>query len=169
MDDYEEGKDGKYVYVGKYYRFQLEPAQLRRFRVAYSILAVAVVLFFVLAGFSEYASSRTWYVVIPFTACAIPGAFLVLDTVRICRSPERMTRKQYNESVVQHKWASIYLLILSLITVVGDVVFLLVFCPDFLVGQELIFLAFCVALLLTAGAWTVLSRRLPVGVEERKQ
>ncbi len=165
VDDYEEGKDGKYVYVGKYYRFFLEKEQLRRFRRAYAILAGAVVLFFLLAGLSEYASSRTWYVVLPYAACIFPIAFLVMDTVRICRAPERMSRKQYNGSVVQHKWACIFLLILSLWAVIGDAVFLLAVCPPFLRAQELIFLVFCVALALLAGLWIFLGARLPAGAE----
>ncbi len=165
VEDYEEGKDGKYVYVGRYYCFFLEKQQLHRFRVAYACMAACAVVLFLLAGFNEYASSRTWYVVAPYAACAIPVALLVLYTLRICRAPERMTRKQYNESVPAHKGACIALLVLSLATVAGDSVFLARYCPAELRMQELVFLLCCIGLLLGAALWLFLASRLPSGAE----
>lgn len=165
LDDYEEQEDGKYVYIGKYYRINCDEQRLRRFKLTYGFLAGAAALLFILAGLSMYLSSRFWFVSVPFAAVIIPLFFVVMDTVRICRGPERMTRKEYQESVVQHKTACVGMAALTLITVIGDLVFLLVFCPNFLLLQELLFFVFSLGQLVLAILRLLVTRRMPSGPE----
>ncbi len=169
VDDYEKDQSGKYVYVGLYYRFFVEKSVLKRIRVGYAILAAAMVLLFVMAGLNTYLTGTCWYVAIPYAASILPLAFLVMDTVRICRAPERMTKKEYNESVVQHKGACVIMLILAALTTIGDAVFLILnpygaFLTDYLTS-EIIFLVCNLLLAAGAGIWLWLTKKLPCGPE----
>lgn len=122
---YTPAEGGGYNYIGSYWRYELAPAALRRMKLAYAGFTLVLALLFITGGVCDFASSRVAYVVLPFVGNFLPLAFMVGDVVRIAAAPEKMTVRQYERGVLQLRRCTVAVAVLSVISAVGDIVFIL--------------------------------------------
>ena len=94
LDDYRP-VGGKFVYVGAYYCFNGDSAVHRRFGRVTVACALAAVAVAVAVGCMRQGGFDRPYVLLPYVASLIAGAFAVYDAVRLANAGEKLNREQY--------------------------------------------------------------------------
>ncbi len=112
------------VYVGTYYNRFLSDEEFAKLKTESTITGVAELVLFVAGGMFNSGASRDARVMIPYVLSFLSIAYLLMGVRALRRTPERMTTKQYEHSFGRTARSMIFTAILSLATVIMDIVFL---------------------------------------------
>lgn len=148
-DDYEtevttdeQGREKKVaVYRGKYFEIDLTEGELVRFKRNSLLLLAAILFVHTASGFVANQGMNQFYIALAYVLAFFPMLYLAVGTLRLPREKRKYRRDEIGLSFDRMKSTSHILLILLGIVLIGEVVFLIFFSDDNLLGKELIFLA----------------------------
>ncbi len=139
-DAYVKNGNGEYKYTGEYYRFDMPGEKIREMKWIYAALALSTAILFLIAGFINNEGSKVIYVSLPYVVLLLPIGFMVWDVVKIASLRGDMTKKQYDQSVVQLKNVTTAATVLSFLASAGDIVFMALGFASEYQAKELLFL-----------------------------
>lgn len=139
----EKGKKKVLIYMGEYYSIQAESWKIQRFRLLYGITMLCLIAFFLIGGLLNNDGSRVFYVVVPYVCSTIPLFYMTLATFRFLRLPLKFQHIHYDLSVTRLKKTSVVLIALSVMTMLGDLIYFFIQFDQIKKGKEIIF--FCIA------------------------
>lgn len=166
LSDYVPDVNG-YKYIGEYYRFQLGRRSQRKFWIYDSLFAMALWAVFVLTGFVQAEGSRQIYVVLPYSCTFLPLCLMLGDLVKIMVYKGDLTKKQFEGSVVQLRRMTIAIIILSIVSSIGQIVHIFMNRQAFQIFVEMKFLAGCFALFLISWAFLVVQKMNPCKIVDK--
>ena len=142
MSSYSLDGSGEYVYTGKYYVFTADDAVLRRAKRAALMLSILSAAALLVTGLFNFEGSRIFYVIIPYVFMFLPAYLTLSSAMRLMGISDKLTDKQANILVFRLKHASFSLVLLSCISLFGEICFMLWgACAD--ASGEIAFLAGC--------------------------
>lgn len=133
------GQKRKLVYAGNYYQFALNRSQLFHLKLRLTAYLLAALICYLLMTLSVYLCSSMFYVGIPTLIALIPLIYLCMGTVCLWMAKPAMTVGQTYGSVRRIKRAVCAALGFLSLSLVGDLVFLMVYAGHYPLGQELRF------------------------------
>lgn len=145
-----------YVYVGEHFRFCLEPAALRQERRHVLILCAVGVAAFVAALMPASAASHTAYITLPFIFAALPLGIVIETVISAPVGEALLERRQADRLANRYPAASIFILLLSVVSLLGEGVFGL--RGGHYVPGDAVF-SLCAALLASCGGFLLHKRR----------
>ncbi len=107
------------IYVGPYFRFAAEPDRIRRLRWIYLVGIAGMALLLLIPMCIDCAFTRTWFIQVPASAAWIPWMFAATAVWRLWTAGEKVTREHYDLLHDRMSGASLFLLGLTLVSVVG--------------------------------------------------
>lgn len=113
------------VYKGKYYKFDLSKEELKKMKIIYSIFCGLTVLSFLIVGAQNTEGSRKFYIILPYIFTFLPIFYEIMGTIKLVTNKPKMTLVEYDTSVKRIRRSSIGILILSLSSSIGEIVFLI--------------------------------------------
>lgn len=125
LANYSLDASGAYVYTGKYYAFTAPADAVRRAKrwtLALSLLSAAALL---VTGIANFEGSRVFYVIIPYVFMFLPAYLSVSASVKLQAVSDNMTENQADSTVIRLKHATLFLVILGVVSLVGDLCFIL--------------------------------------------
>ncbi len=146
-DDYEieitedaKGREKKVaVYRGAYYEIAADEKQIKKFRLLSILLTLVIVVLHVAGGFVANQGMYQFYVALPYVIAFLPLYFLAAGVFRLPNQKRLLRRDENGLSFERMKKASISLLVIILVGVVGEIVFLIFFASgDY--SREIIYL-----------------------------
>lgn len=143
---------GRWEYHGVRYRFQAEESALHKLKVCYGAAALAMILIWlvcsVLWGVGKETSA---YVGAPWFLQILPFMYLIMGVYGILRSGYDMTYRDLRAGFFRIRIAKWVLLILQAASVIGELVFLILYHSVLPVSEEILFMAgACLCILCTA-------------------
>ena len=138
VDDYEivveEDEKGrekkKAVYRGNYYEVDAAKISLKKSKWFNIILIVIILAFHIVGGFINNQGMYRFFVALPYVATFLPLYFIATGTFRMPTEKKQLRRDQVELSFNRVKKASIYLLILFGMSILGEVIFLIFFANN---------------------------------------
>jgi hypothetical protein len=146
-DDYEieitedaKGREKKVaVYRGAYYEIAANEKQIKTFRLLSILLTLVTAALHIAGGFVANQGMYQFYVALPYVIAFLPLYFLAAGVFRLPNQKRLLRRDEYGLSFERMKKASISLLVLLLVGVLGEIVFLIFFAAgDY--SREIIYL-----------------------------
>lgn len=171
-DDYETvvtrseegGEIETFVYRGDYFQLSLEDDQVKRFKTTSLLLLAFLAVVHVAAGFINNAGMRQFFVSLPYVIALLPMYYLAMGAFRLPGDNRKMRRDEKDYSIGRMKTASLALLILVGLAVIGEALYLLLNAGTGQWGLELQFLA--LEGLAVAAAAVIFRLQRQVGVEK---
>lgn len=138
VDDYEivieEDEKGrekkKAVYRGNYYEVEIEKGSLSRFKWINILLLILIITFHVVGGFIDNQGMYRFYIALPYVITFLPLYFLTTGILRLPTKKHQMRRDEVDLTFLRVKKASKYLLFVFLISIVGEVIFIIFFANN---------------------------------------
>lgn len=135
VDDYEieitedeKGREKKVpVYRGAYYEIAADEKQIKRFKLISIFLTIVIAALHVAGGFVANQGMYQFYVSLPYVIAFLPLYFLTAGVFRLPNQKRLLRRDEYGLSFERMKKASISLLVILLVGVLGEIVFLIFF------------------------------------------
>ena len=134
------------IYVGPYYRFAAAPERVRQTKWLYLAGLMTLGLFLLLPLCVNGTLARTWYVQVPAAAAWIPWVLAAASVWRLWTAGEKVEREHRDLMCDRMSGASLFLLILSLVSAVGAAVSVMRIAPareDWLVLGCMVCAAVC--------------------------
>ncbi len=123
-DKDKKGKTKKcFIYIGKYYSISFEHGKYTRYKIVSAVIIFMIFGLFFTGATLNNESSRIFYIAIPYISIFLPASLLAGGLFNLCISPEKMTEKQYAKSIVRMKNSTLAIMILSISSTVGDLIF----------------------------------------------
>lgn len=145
LTDPDTGRERKTsVYRGLYYRLALTPEQKTRMNVLHITFSVISIALFLLCGWMNLPSSRSFYVLPFYLFMLFPLFYRALAVFRFCRLRASFTAVDKDGSIDSLVRSSYGLAVLSVLFLLGDIVFLALGGAGNHIGSELLGLA-CIA------------------------
>ena len=149
-------------YNGVYYEFQLTKKQLFLIKAGYTCLSALLIGLWILFSFLPGAGrENAFYVGAPWFLQIIPFMYLLVGLFGIWRSAEKMTYRDVCAGYYRIRYVKWILLILQLISVIGEIIFLIVFHAYISIGKELVWLLGAILCLFTIIGIFILHRKSP--------
>ncbi len=111
------------VYKGTYYSFDASRNQVTKLKIIYLVYAVLMAIVFFLIGMLNHEASRKFYVLMPYVFMFLPIYYTMLGAIKFVRSKELMTRIEYEQSILRLKRSGLGLVILSITTMIGQLIY----------------------------------------------
>jgi len=115
-----------YEYIGPLYAVDLPGPRLLRLRILCAAFPVAGFALFLAMGFLNADGVRRFYIMLPYVGLLFPLGLLIGDAYKFWTAPPRMTRREYARSIVQMRHCAGAVMLLSLMVMLGEALFLLV-------------------------------------------
>jgi len=123
----EKGRERKKaVYHGEYYEVSLDEKQIITFQRNSLLLATAIIALHLGGGFVGNQGMYQFYVSLPYVFVFLPLYFVISSVLRIPREKRKYHRDEVGLSYKRMKNASLVLIILLGVVVIGEFVFILV-------------------------------------------
>lgn len=135
------GKVKKSVtYVGDYYEYQLTQENYQKFRNI--VLATAVIhsILYLIAGLLNNDGSRCFYVLISYVGMLLPTIYFWTAVFGMKRLPEKMEFVTYDKTICRLKRTSTAILVMAVLTILGDGIFIVQKAGSIQIEKELFFL-----------------------------
>lgn len=157
MEKDERGREKKVaVYRGNFYEVNLDEKQLIQLRKNGILFFLIIFILHVAGGFAANPGMYAFYVALPYVVAFLPFYFLGSSILRIPKRKRLYHREEVELSFTRARKASLSLLILLGIVLLGEIIFLIWFSGDGM-GLDLIFLG---TIMLTTVPAFLLFRRL---------
>ena len=135
VDDYEiayeedeKGREKKVaVYKGDYFEVNLDQPSLIKYKRNNLILLAVILLSHIAGGFVANQGMYYFFVALPYVAAFLPLYFLTAGVLRLSKEKKQYRRDEADLSFERIKKASTFLLILLIMTVLGEAIFLIFF------------------------------------------
>lgn len=127
----EKGREKKTaVYDGKFFDITVDEPYLLKFRRAGMILLALIVIIHVAGGFIANPGMYAFYVAIPYVGAFLPLYYIATGIFRLPKKKRKYRRDEVGLSFQRVKKASLALLILLGIGVIGEIVFMIWFAKE---------------------------------------
>lgn len=140
-----DGKKGKVqkklVYKGNHFSFTVSESTQKRIKLCYVGLMLLICLFFAGIGMLNNDGSRKIYVVFPYVFMSLPVFYGMMGAVKLFMANQKMTRVEYDHSVIRLRKSSVALLVLSITCVLGEIGYMVKNQMTDSAGKEYLFLA----------------------------
>lgn len=153
-------------YIGKYYISCLSKTDLKKMKFYYLALVLCSSATAMGAGFLNNPGSRIVYVALPYVSLFLPIAYSLMGTIGFIRTDEKLTRVLYDKTKVRIRRATIWQILLSVLAILGDVVFILYRIDKNFLQKELVFLGCLVLVLLLNILFVQFQKRVVYQVED---
>lgn len=153
-------------YIGKYYTTSLSKTDLKRMKFYYLALVLCSSATAMGAGFLNNPGSRMVYVALPYVSLFLPIAYSLMGTIGFISSKEKLTQASYEKTKVRIHRATIWQILLSSITVLGDIAFVQFRIDKKLLEKELAFIGCIVFVLLLNVLFIQFQKRVVYQVED---
>jgi len=128
----------KVVYTGDYYKTDMPKKQEKVCKVLLIAIPVVMAVLFVYMGLLDNNGSRTFYVVLPYVLQFLPISYSIISAVSFYPK-EMLTVIQYEKAYIRIRTSGMWILILSVAGIIGEIVYILGGYGD-TPGLEIIFL-----------------------------
>jgi len=157
------------VYVGDYYRFELSSRQRKRLLWCCALSCAVAAAAYLALNFFPFTATALAYVGVPLLLALLPLIYLLIGVVCLCTTPEKMTVRNLYSSVRRMKRSVSVMLAFVSLTLMGDIVFLIVF-QGYYFPSEFLFPLFCVISLSALSViWYQLYRHPVAAVKEKAE
>ena len=136
------------VYQGSLYLNDLSPVLKKHLTVSGFMISFLTMWMFFVSGFFDNGGSHCLYVMIPYICIFLPAVYFILSAFNVWQAPAQLTREQYDKSFGRMKRMPKIIIILSGLSVLCDILFMLLNRNSIFLENELLFSGF---LLLIAG------------------
>lgn len=127
-------------YIGDYYISQISKVALNRKKIYHSALSLCSVAIVIAVGILNTPGSRVIYVSLPYVCLYIPAIFSLIGTTQFLGVGERLEYMVYDKTRNRVRKSIGGIIVISLLTIIGDVFFILYRHPIERLQVELIFL-----------------------------
>ncbi len=111
------------VYKGDYYcNDNINKKQQLRY---YILLFSVMILAFLMNGILESESSKIIYIALPYMCCFLPFAYIIMGIYRLWKNPDKMEKIQKERSYDRLLRSSVGILVLSILSIIGSVIYLI--------------------------------------------
>ena len=153
-------------YVGKYYICKLSETNLRRIKFYYFTLVLCSCATAIGAGFINNPGNRIAYVALPYVSLFLPIAYSLIGTIGFINSKDKLEQATYDKTKVRIRRSTIWQIVLSSITVLGDIIYMIIGVDRDLFYKELIFTVCMVIVLAINIVFLQLQKRVAYEVED---
>lgn len=153
-------------YIGKYYVCCLNDSELSRYKLYYLTLVLCSSATVIGVGFLNNPSSRIAYVALPYVSLFLPMAYSFIGTIGFISSKNKLEQATYNKTKIRIRRSTIWQMILSSITILADIVYMIFAVDDGLLLKELIFVGCMVFILVINISFLQLQKRVAYQVED---
>lgn len=110
------------IYVGPYFRIDLDREELRKLRLLFLLGILAVAIFLLFPMLIDCGFTRSWYIMVPAAFAWIPWVFGALSVVGLFRAGPRIDREHRDGIYDRMGGATVFLIIFCGLSVVGSAV-----------------------------------------------
>lgn len=125
-DDYKPrvGADGgtEYVYEGEYFE---NKAGKKKAGLCF-VSCILITLVYLGAGMLDTVGGRVFYVLLPYAGAALPLIYLFAGCIRLIRSGDKLTRKQYETGLPRVRRCLLALAVLIAVSLLGSAILMIV-------------------------------------------
>ena len=134
-------------YIGDYYVSQLNDETLKIKKILYFALSLSSVIVLILLGIINTSSSRVLYVALPYVCMFPPAIYSLIGSIQFLKLENRIEYVKYDKTRNRVRKSTLGMIVISLLTIIGDAFFIFYHYPinKFLI--ELIFLTGLIFLL----------------------
>lgn len=132
------------IYKGDYFTLNLEERQIKQSKRVFIILAFAVMLVHIAAGFVANPGTYKFYVALPYTIAFLPIFFLIMAAFRLPGEKRRYRKEEIGLSFDRIRKTSFLYLILTAVGLLGMLAYMFFFRGDDPLSPELVFFALLV-------------------------
>lgn len=150
-------------YRGNYYETVVDERDLIRFKRFGLLLTVVIIALHVGAGFIANRGMIRFYVSLPYVITFLPLYFLAAGMLRLPAEKRKFRRDEVHFSFDRVRTASIFLLILVGVSIIGELVFLIGFATENL-PLEYAFLG--IEILAMVASYGLFRMQKPIRIEE---
>jgi hypothetical protein len=151
-DDYEtvittdeKGNEKKSaVYRGEYFALSVNEEGLSQFKRNAFWLIIGVVVFHIGSGFVNNRGMNQFYVGLPYVSAFFPMVYLAMSLFRLPKGKPQYRRDEIGLSLGRMKTSSYILLMFQLLSVLGEIAFLLMAAKGDQLILELLYLALAI-------------------------
>lgn len=127
-------------YTGEYFRYDLTPKGLKRLKAAYGLLTVMLLAVWLHFSMMRVASREFFFVGAEWFLCILPFMELILGVCCFLPVKEKMTYRAMYGSYKRCTYGSRILLVLLFLTIVGEIVFLVLYGGRVYLRREIVWL-----------------------------
>lgn len=127
-------------YTGDYYVLPFDKEQKKktnRVNIGYTVVLIALQI---AAGMLNQDSSRTFWIVYPYLFIFLPLAYMFVGAVSYYSDPLRMQKAQYETGLARIRRSCIGAMVLTGISAVLDVVYIILHHAEIHMGREILYL-----------------------------
>lgn len=137
----EQGRIKKSViYHGDYFTLAQDESQIKRNKLLFIVLALAIVILQVAAGFVGNPGMYKFYAAVPYTSAFLPLIFMIMATFRLPSEKRPYRKEEIGLSFERIKTTSILFLVFMGIGWLGSLIFLLVTRGEGGLTKEILYL-----------------------------
>ncbi len=151
-DDYEtvittdeKGNEKKTaVYRGEYFEISPDEEGLAQFKRNCLLLVAAIIVLHISGGFVNNPGMNQFYVGLPYVSAFFPLVYLAMSFFRLPKSKPRYRRDEVGLSLGRMKTSSSILLVFLILSLLGEIAFLLFATTGYQLLRELLYLALAI-------------------------
>ncbi|WP_066715734.1 hypothetical protein [Clostridium sp. Marseille-P299] len=113
------------IYKGKYYKIDINQEELKNMKIKYAIFSALTMLAFIFVGLQNTEGSRKFYIILPYIFTFLPIFYEIMGTIKLITNKQKMTFVEYDTSIQRIKRSTIGILIFSLSSSFGEIIFLI--------------------------------------------
>ena len=132
----------RFFYAGDLYILPFDENLKKKTYLPCVLSFVGMMVAIIVEGCINQTSSRTLWVVLPYMTQFLPALFFLLGIVEYIGATPRMTRQQHDKGIGRMRFCAIALIVLSIISAICEVIYLIINRGDYVVWKELLYL-FC--------------------------
>ncbi|MBE5843571.1 MAG: hypothetical protein E7302_05230 [Butyrivibrio sp.] len=140
----------RFFYVGDIYVLPYDETEKKKTYFPCILYGIGMFAATVLQGMVNQASSRTLWVVLPYIIQFLPVLFFLLGIVEYIGATPRMTKPQYDKGIGRMHFCAAALIVLTVISAVSDIVYLIIRRGQYDMTKEVIYLLLHIPVILVA-------------------
>lgn len=113
------------IYKGKYYKFDISDAKFKRLKLVYILFSCLFFIAFVFIGLLNTNGSRQFYIILPYLFTFLPIFYEIMGTIKLLKSESKLTFVEYDTSVSRIRRSTIGILVFSMTSVIGEIIYLM--------------------------------------------
>ena len=112
------------VYKGNYYSYNLSEKKYQRLKWSYLFFDLLFLATFIFIGCLNTIGSRQIYIILPYLFTFLPIFYEIMGTITLMKTKAKLTYVEYDTSVLRIKRSTIGILVFSVSSAIGEVIFL---------------------------------------------
>ena len=140
----------RFFYVGDIYVLPYDETEKKKTYVPCILFGIGMFLATILPGMVNQSSSHTLWVVLPYMIQFLPVLFFLIGVVEYIGATPRMTKPQYDKGIGRMHFCSAALIVLSVISALCDVLYMILRRGEYDITREIIYLLLHIPVILAA-------------------